>query len=102
MPLGGGALAAAAVEIRQDGGLVPVHGCTEWKHDPQTLFLLASLPWPKKQHKCECDIFSAEMFQTENIKLSIGSGDVWMYCGFTLTKEETGKVAKSEEAFAPG
>lgn len=23
-------------------------------------------------------------------------------CGFTLTKEETGKVAKSEEAFAPG
>lgn len=55
MPLEGGALAAAAVEIGQGCGLVLVHGCMGWKHDLQTLGLPASLPWPKEQQKCKRD-----------------------------------------------
>lgn len=56
--LGGGALAVTAAVIERGGGLVPVQGYMEWQHDPQTLFLPASLPWPRKQHKYVHNIIS--------------------------------------------
>lgn len=102
-PWGGGALYAAAAVIGRGGELVPVHGCMGWQHDLQTRFLPASLPWPRKQHVMS--FYMCKYANSCNKKnKSWNWWCVWVYIlyGFTLTNEETGKVAKSVEAFAPG
>ena len=113
---GGGALAAGVAVIGQDGAPAPGPWHTGWPRGLQTPCLPASPPSPEKTGGWEKrmskdnkyrlmhppDICCIEMYSLYLFECQLRKSDVRVHVRVTLTKEEMGKVAKSEETFAPG
>jgi hypothetical protein len=111
---GGGALAAGVAVIGQDGAPAPGPWHTGWPRGLQTPCLPASPPspektggWEKKMAKDNTyrfllppDICCIEMYSLHLFECQLRESDVRVHV--TLTKEEMGKVAKSETFAPPG